>query len=198
RRFVERARLELAAAFVVERDDGLVLLSDDGDEIGTPVAVEIDDGDVDRAGAAIDRLLLETRLHALFGDVLEIEDLADATPSEDRRDEIEIAVAVEIGGADVRDAAEPLGDRPLLEDELARLPQPFDRSVRRIGRSDRAEIRDEDVSKSIFIEVDHEGPGRMGDVAHAQEPPNADGRNHVDEKHLAIAHVADEELARTL
>jgi hypothetical protein len=82
-----------------------VLLREQGDEVHAAVAIDIDRDDVDAAGARIDRASREGGMGRAERLVLEDGDRARLAPAKRRDGEIELAVAVEVGGVDAGDAA---------------------------------------------------------------------------------------------
>ena len=88
-----------------------MLLREQRDEVHPAVAVQIDRNDVDAAGARIDGVGDEVGCDGFVVRFSRIGDLSGLAPAERRDREIDLAVAVEVGGVDVGDA------RPAVEPE---------------------------------------------------------------------------------
>ena len=95
---------EAALPVAQERNHGLVMLGEEGDEVRMAVAIEVGHRDVDGPAARVDLALHEDRGAIVGGAVLEQEHPSRRAPAEGGDDEVEVAVAVEVGGLDVRDA----------------------------------------------------------------------------------------------
>ena len=123
----QRLAMELAVALVEERLHAFALVAHQGQEIRTAVAVDVDHRNMDRAGARIQSLGLETGPLARRSDVPQQQDLARAVPPEFRDDQVELARAVGVDGPHVGHASQSGGQDDLLERSATRvLPQPHD------------------------------------------------------------------------
>ena len=139
----DRLRPEaLPGPAVDERHHVLELLRDEGDEVRLAVLVEVRDRHVDPAGPRVDRVALELRLLPVRGHVLVDEDAAHGVPAEGGRHEVEVAVAVEVGGLDVGGARDLLHEDDLLELERSGLAQPHDAALLVVARHEVAEVGD--------------------------------------------------------
>ena len=134
-----------------------MLLADEGDEIGIAVAVEIGDGHVNRAMAVIDHVGHKDRLGPIGSPVLQIDDLARATPAEDGDDQVELAVAVEISRLHVRDAAHPFEQSDRREGAVGRAAEPDHAADLVVGRVEDAQVGDDDVRRAIAVQIDDFG-----------------------------------------
>ncbi len=81
-------------------------------------------------------------------------DVAGGAPAEAADQHVEIAVAVEVGGAGVGGAGQPLGQRRRDERAVGAAAQPVDRAVGVVGRLERAEVGDEEVATPVLVEID--------------------------------------------
>src|SRR5262245_7392652 len=103
---VKRPFFEAPAPSIQIADDHLMLLPDDSHEVGPAVAVQVGHGDVDRAVALVEYLRCEARLRPILRPILKEDDLAGLVPTKGGDNEILLARAAEVSGANVGDAAD--------------------------------------------------------------------------------------------
>ena len=121
---------------------------------GLPSLSRSIDRHVDRAGARIEHLRHEHRRLPVGRPVLEQRDVAGGAPAEAADDHVEVAVAVEVGGAGVGGARQLGRERHGDERAVGAPPQPVDGAVGVVGRLERAEVGDEEVAAPVLVEID--------------------------------------------
>ncbi|OLC53222.1 MAG: hypothetical protein AUH92_06445 [Acidobacteria bacterium 13_1_40CM_4_69_4] len=185
-------RLEPQSAPVEVGGDRLVLLRDERQEVGAFVAVEVRHGHMDRSRPRIDRVADEDRVLPLPGPVLQQEHAAHLAPAELGHHEIEVAVAVEIGGLDVGHAPEAFLQDILAEARAAETTKPDDAAPRVVARRGGPQISDQQIAPPVPVEIDdfcvrgvrHLGEDVQGGVVAVGVP----------DQHQAVEHVADDQL----
>ena len=170
----------------------LVLLRDERHEVGPAVAVEVGDRHVDRPRPRVERVLGELRRRPVGRLVLVVERAADLAEAVGGDHEVEVAVAVEVGGLHVGVAGDVLDQRARLELERARLAQPHDAALLVVGRQVLAEVGHDQVLLPVLVEVDHLRVGGVREDRDLLEPglplPG------VAEEHGPAPHVAGHDL----
>ena len=155
---------ELPGAVVQERDDGLELLGDERYEVRSAVAIQVDDGDVARAVAGVEGDADEFG-GAVGGPLLfQQEDLAGGVPAEDGDDEVEVGVAVEVGGLNVAHTSQAREDDAGLVGAVLLSLEPEYAAPAFVGRHRNAEIGDQEIADSVAVEVSDFGVGRMSQI----------------------------------
>ena len=155
----DRLAAELAASFIQECHDGLVLLGNQCDEIGLAIAIQVGNGDMRGAMAAVEHLRKEGRLLRISRLVCQKENPARVVPAEFRDHKIDLAIAGEIRGPYIGDAADAIENRDGCE-LSARLPTKPDHAAHAIVRCmECAEDCQHHIVDAIAIEIDHLGVG---------------------------------------
>ena len=105
--------------------------------------------------------------------------------------DVEVAVAVEVGGAGVRRARQLRRQRHRDVRAVGAPPQPVDRAVAVVGRLERAEVGDEEVAAPVLVEIDRLD---VGGVAQPGDRLQRVGILGQAEQHGAGPHLAGEDV----
>src|SRR5437764_14879403 len=113
-----------AVALIEKSDDGLMLLADEGDKIGPPVAIEVNDRHMDRAVPLIDARRDELGPGPIRRAIFQVQDLPRLPPSKHGDNQVQPAVRIEIRGLHVSDTAHTFKNRNRVEATAIDRPQP--------------------------------------------------------------------------
>ena len=172
-------------------DHHFMFLRQHRDHVHPAVAVDIAGDCAHGAWSRIDRERRERRTAPIGGAVLENLHAAGLPIAKGADQQIEVAVAVEIGGLDVRDTRQT-ADRRGCEPALAQSPQPDHRTLVVIARQELAEVGHEQVLDAVAIEIDDLAARRIRQLCDRRE---ARGRIvRTAKKHHAVSHVAHDQL----
>ncbi len=96
--------------------------------------------------------------------LLEEEDLASRVPAEDGDDEVEVAIAVEIGSLDVGHSSQARKEDPSFVGAVFPPLEPENTAQAVVGRDRDPEIGDQDIMDPVAVQVGDFGVGRIGQV----------------------------------
>src|SRR5262249_23470915 len=133
RRGIDRFRAKTAIAFVQEGHYGLVLLTDQGHKVGPAIAVKITHRDVNRPMPAIHHVPDKYRPGPVGSSAPQVKDPPFLAPAEARHDQVELAVAIEVGRLHVGDAPDSLQQRDGRKRAVRLAAQPDDTADLVIG-----------------------------------------------------------------
>ena len=152
---------EPMVARVEKRHDRLVLLAQEGHEVGPAVAIEVGHRHVNRAVAWVDRRGNEDRPAGVGRTVFQQEDPPGFQPSELGNNQVEIPVAVEVRGLGVGDAAKPAGQSDRRERSVGHPLEPDDTPDAIVGRRWAPQVGDDEILDPVTVQVDDLGMRRM-------------------------------------
>src|ERR1019366_7018720 len=152
-----QVRFEISVAIVFEDVDFLPFLADDADDIHVAVVVDIHGNGVDHSGEA----LQDVRAELPVAEILHPAGLA-VVIAELAHDQVETAVAVEIGGANVGDAGNVIDDRMRRKVLFAIIFQDHHRADLVVRSEKLTHASDQHIEVAIFVDIDgvHMGGGR--------------------------------------
>ena len=128
------------------------------DEIGAAVVVQVANRDIAGPGAAVQHARFEVGVRVVRGAVLQVQNRAGVVVAEHPHDQVQFAVAVEVGGLDVVHATDPLDQGERLVLAVAEAAQPDDAARGGLQRPEDAQVGDQDVEDPVAVQVDD---GRM-------------------------------------
>ena len=182
---------EVPGPLVDVRDDGLVFLREQRDEVHVAVVIQVDREHMDaarRAGRSV------CFVNAGWVGTAVVFSMNRDSPvfrhPNAATSEIVAAVAVEVSGFDIGDA------RPSVEPEGAELAvgesaQPDDRALVVIGREELAEIADEQILDAVLVDIGEGDVSRVRNAGDVRQRRTVSGR--AAREHEAEAHVGREQ-----
>jgi hypothetical protein len=177
---------------LMKAPDLLPLLADQRHDVETPIGVEIDGQRIDRSRQPLQHVLLELPLPF----VLQPARLAIVVAEAGGRD-IEIAIAIEIGSARIRDTRDAIGDVVRREPLAAIVLEDDDRADAIVVGKQKPQRRDEQVEVAVLVEInglDMRWSSDAGDGLLGVGPT----RGLTDPAHHAAQRVADEDVVQTV
>src|SRR5437868_4189570 len=154
RRLMDNLLAELAVPLVQVSHDGFVFLTDQGDKIRPAVVIEIAYRHVNSAVPRIHDMRHEHGPGPVGGAIFKIGDLSAVPPAEDGHDQVELAVAVEVGDLDVGDAADSFQESDGREAAVGSAAQPDDAAHPAVCGRETSQAGDDDVEYAVSIQVD--------------------------------------------
>jgi hypothetical protein len=151
---VDRLPAKYPGAVVEEGDDRLVLLREEGHEVGKAVSVEVGHGDVYGPGPDVHDPAGERRVGPVGGPGLEQVDRPHPAPPEGGHDEVEIAVAVEIRRLHVGHAWQAVGQGDGEKGAVGPVPEPDHAAPEVVTGGNASQVGHEEGGASVAVEVD--------------------------------------------
>jgi hypothetical protein len=127
--------------------------------------------------------------------LLQEEDLAGDVPAEDGDDEVEVAIAIEIGGLNVAHSSQAGEEDPGLVRPVFPSLEPEDPAQALVRGNGNPEIRDQNIHDPVVVQVGDFGVGRMSQIGR-EHGCGATRPASLADQQLAAGHVAREEIGK--